>query len=1157
MSRRSWQMTLFWAGCAVACTAALASTEAQPPTLVTNQVEQLNYAGLYTDAEVSARALLPQIERQTGPDSLAIAAVLDLLVEALRLGGKSSLPETRELADRALAIREAQLGTNDPLIADSLLRKADVLLEMDSYAMAGALLSRALQIYESSPSSNEISVARVHNRLGKRFLHTGPRRDSEWHSALAVGIAESASKPDELALAEMLTGLAEFHIHSLSGDYRTTAEPLARRALEIRRRVLPEDHPLVAQSLYLYGFVLHDLHRYQESFELMRTALESLEESLGPDHPLVGHYLFGIHHLQEIRGNPVGAEESLWRSISIFEEYPEIGLSAHTYGAMGHLRHQQGDLVSARQLYEKALGITERAFGPGCIEAAWLLNNLGRLETDLGELEDARLHLEQALQIAVDLYGIDGEHTAGHYVALSALDLATGDLEQAEKLARRACEINECATDPGTPKADVAARALGIVLRERGWYEEAREVLSRGLLVRKPGLDVPNHDVAENLIALADLIVVMGAESQAIPIYEEAVSILERLHGRQNPRAASTRLKIADAWIHSGQWAEAFEHAIQAEEVAREHSRLMLTGLSERVALQYAANRPSGLDRVLSLLIDRPESGTRQQGIEALIRSRALVVDEMADRRQAFSTSAAMGTSRLMQDLTRSRKRLAYLTVQGPGAPDALDSFTLALGNARRERDRTERALAEADRRFRIREQGKGVGLDEVKASLPPRSGLLGFTQFQHFRIPGNGRAVDLAAEPVPSYLAYVVRADSTKIELVELGVASDIDALVTELRAELEREAQTTLGSSAAREQDYRGVAKRLRERLWEPIESYLAGLERVFVVPDGSLHLINLAALPVGQTDYLAEVGPRLHYLSAERDLVREVAEVKGEGLLAIGNPDFDELAHLPKTQEVGIGAAGSSPVSETDQAGMFRGLRSTCGSFQAMRFEPLPASEIEVQEVAEIWQSLEPSPPVTTLLRGEAIETSFKRLATGRQVLHLSTHGFYLGDDCPVHDFPHLRRTAVELESPLLRSGLAFAGANHRQAALPEEDDGILTAEEVAALDLFGVEWAVLSACESGLGDIQTGEGVFGLRRAFAAAGARTLIMSLWPVDDDVTREWMTRLYQYRFLEGSTTIEAVHRTNLHLLAARREAGASTHPFYWAGFVAAGEWR
>ncbi len=220
--------------------------------------------------------------------------MLDLYVEALWLGGKSSLPETLELADRALAIRESQLGDSDPLVADSLVRKADVLLATDSYAVAGDLLTRALQIYESSPSSDDISVARVHHRLGKRFLHTGPTRDSEWHSALAVGIAESARQPDELTLAETLTGLAEFHIHSRSGDYRATVEPLVRRALELRQRVLDDEHPLVAQSLFLYGWLLHDLHRYEESLELISEAVESLEQSLGPDHPLVGHYLFGI-----------------------------------------------------------------------------------------------------------------------------------------------------------------------------------------------------------------------------------------------------------------------------------------------------------------------------------------------------------------------------------------------------------------------------------------------------------------------------------------------------------------------------------------------------------------------------------------------------------------------------------------------------------------------------------------------------------------------------------------------------------------------------------------------------------------------------------------------------------------------------------------------
>ena len=154
MSKRSWRMALLGAGCAVICAGALASAEAQPHTLATAQVEQLIYLGKYAEAERVARSLLPEVEGLTGPDSLETAAVLDLLVEALRHGGKSSRPETLELADRALAIREARLGDADPLVADSLVRQADVLLEMDAYALAGDLLTRALQIYESTPGSS-------------------------------------------------------------------------------------------------------------------------------------------------------------------------------------------------------------------------------------------------------------------------------------------------------------------------------------------------------------------------------------------------------------------------------------------------------------------------------------------------------------------------------------------------------------------------------------------------------------------------------------------------------------------------------------------------------------------------------------------------------------------------------------------------------------------------------------------------------------------------------------------------------------------------------------------------------------------------------------------------------------------------------------------
>jgi CHAT domain-containing protein len=167
----------------------------------------------------------------------------------------------------------------------------------------------------------------------------------------------------------------------------------------------------------------------------------------------------------------------------------------------------------------------------------------------------------------------------------------------------------------------------------------------------------------------------------------------------------------------------------------------------------------------------------------------------------------------------------------------------------------------------------------------------------------------------------------------------------------------------------------------------------------------------------------------------------------------------------------------------------------------------------------------------------------------VVHLATHGFFLDATCP--------QSGAARENPLLRAGLALSGANLRARAGKDEEDGVLTAQEVASLDLEGAEWVVLSGCETAVGDVHAGEGVLGLRRAFEEAGARTLIASLWPVDDQDTREWMTALYRARFVERKTTAESIRAADRKRLEARRAAGQSTHPFYWAGFVAVGDWR
>jgi CHAT domain-containing protein len=177
----------------------------------------------------------------------------------------------------------------------------------------------------------------------------------------------------------------------------------------------------------------------------------------------------------------------------------------------------------------------------------------------------------------------------------------------------------------------------------------------------------------------------------------------------------------------------------------------------------------------------------------------------------------------------------------------------------------------------------------------------------------------------------------------------------------------------------------------------------------------------------------------------------------------------------------------------------------------------------------------------------------------VLHLATHGFVMGEGCMPVGGGAARTSAVQAlaSNPLLGAGLVLAGASRRSGRSTAADDGILTAEEISGLDLSGIDWAVLSACDSGTGVTRAGEGIFGLRRAFQIAGVRTVIVSLWPVEDRLARSWMETLYSARLTRHRSTDAAVREASRSALADRRRLGGSTHPLYWSGFVAAGDWR
>jgi len=292
-----------------------------------------------------------------------------------------------------------------------------------------------------------------------------------------------------------------------------------------------------------------------------------------------------------------------------------------------------------------------------------------------------------------------------------------------------------------------------------------------------------------------------------------------------------------------------------------------------------------------------------------------------------------------------------------------------------------------------------------------------------------------------------------------------------------------------------------------------------------------VDLSALPLDDGRYLIEAGPAIRLLNCGRDLARfDRPDAAGTSdpshLLVLGGVDFDSAART----------AGP----DRDDGTAYRGSGTQCRGLEDLRWAPLPGSRRELDAVVEAFADIA---EVVVLTGAEATGTRLEAEAAGKQILHLATHGYFL-EGC--------RAEISCAGNPLLLSGLVLAGANRAAS----RDDGIVTAAELAALDLRGVELAVLSACDTGRGDIAVGEGVFGLRRAFDVAGAATVVMSLWPVPDDAARDWMGEFYA-AIRKGGGAPEAARTVSLARLGALRDSGRTTCPELWTGFIAVGDWH
>src|SRR5258706_7932105 len=766
----------------------------------------------------------------------------------------------------------------------------------------------------------------------------------------------------------------------------------------------------------------------------------------------------------------------------------------------------------------------------------------------------------------------DARETAGELSAMGDILRDQGNLDSAADYYQKALEMRRKANPDSLFVADSLNR-LAKLERVRRNRSLAMEYDLRALQLSRKSC--PNSwYVREILNDLGEL----AYEEGELVSYEscllQAVEIREKSLGATHPDLARSLNDLALTLAASGRRPQALEMALRAEKIGAEHLRVSVRTLSERQALAYEGIRASGLDLALTLAAARGNLPLdHRQVFDAVIHSRALVFDELAARHRSAYGSGDPEVTQLANQLSSVRAQLATLVFRGVGdeTPEAYRKF---LDDARAKKEKAERMLAGKSIAFRQDQARAQLGLKEISAALPLDAALGAFVPYNRHDLekPGAGT---VAPEPVPSYAAFVLRTGKHEPEFLHLGTAREIESLLAAWRRDISQQAQATNVSAKTGENTYRRAGAALRGRIWDPLVPGLGDSRAVFVVPDAALHLVSLAALPVGVSQYLVETKPLIHYLSTERDLVPEQSQ-QGKGILVVGNPAFDQAGKLAVASSQQSAPAGTAAGTTGT---LLRGTRSACGTFQTLHFPPLPGSQQEAENIAALWRQSSAGegapimrgsavPPdsgeLLQMTGAEASPEGFEQFAPGKRVLHVATHGIFLEGTCESavqrRLYPIKRHESIlpaTAENSLRLSGLAFAGANRRASAKPEETDGILTAEQIAGINLAGVDWAVLSACDTGVGEIKVGEGVFGLRRAFQVAGAKTVIMSLWPVEDETTRLWMGTLYREHFLEGKDTGESVRAASLQILTQRRKKHQSTHPFYWGAFIAAGDWH
>jgi CHAT domain-containing protein/Flp pilus assembly protein TadD len=920
------------------------------------------------------------------------------------------------------------------------------------------------------------------------------------------------------------------------GRYQLTVQPGI--AVDVQRtEQLAEATRLTAQGVELYG-----AGRYWEAEPLFQEALTIRQGQLGDSHPSVAISLNNLAGLYRAQGRLGEAEPLFQESLLINRE--QLGNShlfvATSLNGLANLYRDQGRLGEAELLFQESLTIYREQLGDSHPSIAISLNSLAVLYRVQGRLREAEPLFQESLLIRREQLGNNHPDVATAFNNLAELYRVQGRYGEAEPLFQEALRIDREQWGDRHPYVATSLNNLANLYRVQGRLREAEPLFQESLSIWREQLGDSHPDVASSLNNLAALYQDQRRYGEAEPLYQESLMFLREQLGDSHPSVASSLNNLATLSWAQGDMDTALTWLKEGLAVQEANLSLNLAIGSDDRKRDYIATLSSTTDAAISLHLQDADTNptAARLALTTVLRRKGRVLDAVTDTQQLLRQNLSPDLAPLLDEFTAVQTQLATQLYGGLGGQDPA-AYRARIDQLRQEADRLENELSRRSAEFRV--ETEPVEIEAVQALIPADAALVELVQYRPLNLAGSG------AWGAPRYAAYILHSTGDP-QWVDLG---DAEAINTAARVFLAA-TRTPNNLSQART-----TARALDELVMAPIRPLLSDATHLLLSPDSQLNLIPFAALLDEQDRYLVETYTLTH-LTTGRDLLRlQNPAPSQQPPVIFANPNYD-TADPSATQIV---AASTSPSASPRPRGEGLGVRAAQRSADIadLRFGPLPGTQQEVDAIAPLL------PDNAIILTGvQATENALKQVQAP-SILHIATHGFFLED---VEFMPpeSTRGTAsidvlssgqpappptrpVSDENPLLRSGLAFAGFNPRDSA---GEDGVLTALEATRLNLRGTRLVVMSACETGVGDVANGEGVYGLRRAFVMAGAESQLMSLWKVDDIGTAELMQRYYEL-LLDGEGRSEALRQVQLEFLAAP----AYQHPYYWASFLFSGEWR